>query len=38
MSLDLGQDYRLVAVDAFERVLTLGIQKDYIYGNLYSIH
>lgn len=38
MNLDLGQDYRLVAVDAFERVLTLGIQKDYIYGNLYSIH
>ena len=38
MNLDLGQDYRLVAVDAFERVLTLGIQKDYLYGNLYSIH
>ncbi len=38
MNLDLGQDYRLTAVDAFERVLTLGIQKDYLYGNLYSIH
>lgn len=38
LNMDLGQDYRLVAVDAFERVLTLGIQKDYLYGNLYSIH
>ena len=37
MNVDLGKDYRQVAVDAFERVLTLGIQKEHIYGNLYSI-
>ncbi len=38
MNLDLGQDYRLVAVDAFEFALRLGVQKEYLYGNLYSIH
>jgi len=38
LNIDLGQDYRWVAADAFEMVLTLGIQKDYIYGNLYSIY
>lgn len=36
--IDLGSDYRIVAIDAFERVLELGMKKEYIYGNLYSIH
>lgn len=36
--IDPGQDYRIVAIDAFERVLELGMEKEYIYGNLYSIY
>ena len=35
---DLGQDYRTVALSAFERVIELGMAKDYIYTNLYTIH
>lgn len=31
-------DYYQVAIEAFERVLALGMEKDYIYTNLYSIH
>ena len=38
LEMDLGQDYRLVAAEAFERVLALGARKDYIYSNLYRIH
>lgn len=34
---ELGKDYRLISVEAFEQVLALGMKKDYIYSNLYSI-
>ncbi len=34
---ELGQDYRLISIEAFEQVLALGMEKDYIYSNLYSI-